>query len=100
MSSIQASSIKGIIQPELWQRAGEVIAGAIDASFRAHPMRHHTDDEVRRRFNLCVEILGVLVKDCHWSPQRAFDHLATYLLQHMNGQSWKPASGRVWLPGS
>jgi hypothetical protein len=96
--AIEPNNILRVIGVEHINAAVTAITAALRKSFELHPMRHQTDDETTRRFNKCVDIVGVLVNDCKWSPQRAFDHLGKYLIDDLNGVAWKPAEGRVWLP--
>lgn len=57
-----------------------------------------TGDEVKRRFNICLEIFKVLRGDMKWGMSRIVDHIPKYLLQELNGTTWTPDTRECWIP--
>ena len=74
---------------------------AIALSFvtNAMPSGNVTQNEVRRRFNLCDKIFTTLRGDLKWSIPKISSVLATYLKCELDGVPYNPESvGASWSP--
>lgn len=56
-----------------------------------------TQSEVKRRFNLCVEIFKQLRGDMKWGVTRILDHLPEYLRAELAGETWEPDERQCWI---
>lgn len=72
---------------------------AIADSFVAHPMRHTTGAEVKRRFDICASIFVKLRSDLKWGIARALDRIPEYLNTVLSGNDWTPDTRACWMPG-
>lgn len=57
-----------------------------------------TQNEIKRRFDICARIFRRLRSDCGWSVQRIVDYLPRYLRCELDGQPWTPDSTTLWTP--
>lgn len=71
----------------------------IRASLESHPVRHLTDREITRRFEMCAKIFESLRSDLKWSIDRILDKLPSYLGCELDGSDWKPDARTIWTPG-
>jgi len=72
----------------------------IAASLEVHPVRHLTQAEIKRRFEMCSKIFEVLRRDLGWSLDRILDKLPSYLGCELDGVDWKPDARTLWTPAS
>lgn len=70
---------------------------AIERSF-SEDKGTRTNDEVRRRFDICARIYRELRGDLKWSLPRIMDNLPRALRCALDGTPWKPDDRRVWTP--
>lgn len=70
----------------------------INASFESHAVRHLTQSEVKRRFEMCAKIFETLRSDMKWSIERILDKLPIYLGCELDGADWKPDARTLWIP--
>lgn len=60
----------------------------------------HTQEEVKRRAKICVDVARVLRHDLQWSVSRIVDELPNALRARIDGTPWDPSKLRsVWSPG-
>lgn len=71
----------------------------IEASFTSHPIRHLTQDEIKRRFEMLSKIFRYLRGDLKWSLERIFDKIPTYFGCELDGSVWEPDARLCWMPG-
>lgn len=70
----------------------------IGNSFQSHPCTQ-TRDEVKRRLDLCFELLKVMRGDMKWSFQRCCDEIPAALRRRLDGGIWEPSRRSLWMPG-
>lgn len=70
----------------------------IRASYESHPVRHSTQAEISRRFEICARIFEQLRGDLEWGLERIFDKLPEYLGAELNGSTWEPDKRTCWMP--
>jgi hypothetical protein len=63
----------------------------------SHPVRHQTQAEIRRRFDLCVDFVNMARTDLKWSTQRICDELPRYLQAKLDGVDWVKPSHDSWI---
>jgi hypothetical protein len=84
------------------EEVGAVVKGfeeAIMISFRTNPVRHITQDEVKRRFNICCKVFENLRGDLRWTISKCVDYIPAYLKCELDGVPYKPEEvGRRWNP--
>jgi len=76
-------------------RAVDAITAAIERSFLEDQSRQ-TQSEIKRRFNICLGLVGEMRTDLHWSWQRITDTLPTALRSKLDGASWSPSTRTAW----
>lgn len=79
---------------------GRVVLGienAVLASFVEDRARQ-TGDEIRRRFNICTQLIRQLRGDLGWSIPRIVDRLPRYLRCQLDGAPWTPEARTLWTP--
>ena len=91
--------LEQLADPALRARVTSAFVGLIQGSFETHPMRHVTQDEVRRRFGILERWYRVLRGDRGWSVARVLDTLPRALLAELNGQRFEPEARASWLGG-
>jgi hypothetical protein len=74
------------------------IEDAIARSFETHPMRHPTQAEVKRRFDMCARIFERLRGQLGWGLVRTLDLMPLYLDTELNGSIWTPDARACWTP--
>lgn len=78
------------------------VTAAIDRSFDEdavlRPVR--TQDEIKRRFRICIEAMCVLRRDLHWSMPRILDEIPRALRAKLDGAEWNPETERKTWVGS
>ena len=82
------------------EQIGPVVSAferAIASSF-ATDLSRRTGAEVKRRFEICEQILKALRGDLGWSVPRALDHLPRLLRSELDGVSWEPEARTMWSP--
>lgn len=58
-----------------------------------------TRSEIRRRTDMCWDLVKRLRGDLKWSVPKILDHLTAYLRCELDGIPYNPeATGRVWTP--
>src|SRR3989339_412897 len=57
-----------------------------------------TENEARRRVQICERIWKVLRIEKKWSLQRACDHLYHFLINELDGIQWEPDTRTIWVP--
>lgn len=60
-----------------------------------------TQNEIKRRFNLCCEIFENLRGDLLWAVDRALDYIPRYLRCELDGEPYDPVSDSkrtLWNP--
>lgn len=84
--------------------ASPVVAASVERAVmrsfdtRPLPVRRITQDECRRRVQVCERIWKQLRLEKKWSLQRACDHLYRYLIAELDGTSWAPDNRCIWTP--
>lgn len=61
-----------------------------------------TQDEVKRRINLCIDAAKMLRHDAKWSVFRIVDALPVMLRRKLDGNDWDPTTAAArasWFPG-
>lgn len=71
----------------------------IAASFEKHKMRHMTQAEVKRRFDICSTIFEKLRSELKWGVDRIIDQMPYYLDEMLSGRDFTPNARTVWTPG-
>lgn len=68
------------------------IEAAISASFQTDQVIRPvmTQNEIRRRFNLCVRGFCIMRRDLKWAVPRIIDELPVFLRCHLDGMKWEP----------
>jgi hypothetical protein len=76
------------------------ITRAVAQSFREDKFRP-TMSEIRRRFNMCVDIFKMLhAKPFEWSVIRIVDEMGHGLRHKLDGIPWDPTKARsLYVPG-
>ena len=87
------------------QKVSEAVLRAVRVSFEEDQARigrprsiRVTNDEVKRRTNICLKIFAILRGDLDWGLQRAIDHFSRYLRLELDGDSWEPDERQLWVP--
>lgn len=57
-----------------------------------------TQDEVKRRSEICMRIFKQLRGDLKWGVERIVDALGLYLRCELDGLPWSPSERTVWTP--
>ena len=57
-----------------------------------------TQDEVKCRAKMCLDIVQVLRGDMGWGWDRICDHLSPYLDKKLDGGDWEPSARAAWAP--
>lgn len=74
------------------------IEHAVSLSFNEDKMKHPTEHEMKRRVDMCGEIVMELRGDCGWGLQRIVDALPRYLRARLNGSPLDPKQERTnWI---
>lgn len=73
-----------------------MILKALARSFREDNARQ-TQDEIKRRFELCWGLIKELRYDAHWSYERIGDSIGEALRAKLDGAPWQPDSRRSWI---
>lgn len=63
-----------------------------------------TENEVKRRFKICMEVFCMLRRDLNRSVPRILDELPVALRHHLDGTPWNPEpeldnNRKLWVPG-
>lgn len=94
-----AAFAKLLDSPSQIGRVTSAFEKAIAGSFETHPMRHMTQAEVKRRFDLCAEAFEKLRGQLKWGIARALDAVPGYLRAKLDGREWEPDKRTIWTPG-
>lgn len=86
-------------QPGQLKQATDAFTRVIRKSFVDHPVRHQTQDEVRRRFAICEKWFRIFRGDKQWTIGRALDSVGAALNAELTGKPYEPSDRQVWLPG-
>lgn len=70
----------------------------ISSSLETHPMRHLTQAEVKRRFDLCAGIFERLRGQLGWGIARVLDRMPEYFRAELDGVAWTPDPRACWMP--
>lgn len=70
--------LKDLHDPVAQARVGNAIASAVEISFVADGSTA-TQDEIKRRTNICIEHFAIMRNDFHWSITKICDLLAQSL---------------------
>lgn len=89
---------KTLIDDNLVGRVTLFFERVIGDSMTSHPMRHFTQAEVKRRFDICCSIFEKLRGDLKWGVDRIEHHLPTYFRAELDGSTWTPDARKFWLP--
>lgn len=77
------------------------ITDAISVSFATDDIKRpvRTNEEIRRRFFICINWFCILRKDMHWSVPRILDALPRALRTELDGGKWSPDDERekTWV---
>ena len=89
-------------------QVGQVVLGieaAVAESFATDQARltvardiRVTQDEVKRRANICMRIFRELRGDLKWGVHKILDQLPVYLRKELDGVAWKPSDASFWTP--
>lgn len=71
---------------------------AVAKSFREQNMRNPTQDEIRRRFNICMKWAKTLRGDMQWGVDRICDTLPQALRSELLGVDFTPSTRQCWMP--
>lgn len=55
-----------------------------------------TQNDMRQRGQICINIFRVLRGDMKWSRQKCIDFLPAYLRKQLDGEDWEPEARTVW----
>ena len=77
-------------------RVADAITKAIGASFVTHDQAVQTDAEVKRRFEICLELAQVMRNDLKWSWVRVCDALPQALNDVLTDGEWVPPARSAW----
>jgi len=88
-----------MMQEGLTAKCTAHFAEVVAASFAVDGARQ-TRDEVKRRFNICMELFGNLRYDMQWGFERIFapTNLPYYLRCELDGHPWEPDPRTCWIP--
>jgi len=87
-----------LVEPHQLGRITNSLTRTIELSF-VQDKSSMTQNEVRRRFEICIRLFKQLRGDHHWGVQRILDRIPEYLRCELDGKSWEPDSRGMWLPG-
>jgi hypothetical protein len=88
-----------VTDPIQFHRVAGSITAIVERSFTEDGSRQ-TQNEARRRGEICLSIFSQLRGDLGWSTTRALDHLPRYLRSELDGQPWKPDNRSAWSPAN
>lgn len=73
---------------------------AIHRSLGQQTMRNTTQDEVKRRFNICVNAAIEMRGELKWGMNRICDALPEVLRTELSGVKWAPSAKErsCWMP--
>lgn len=94
-----AAFAKLLDSPALIGKVTLAFENAIAGSFEKHKMRHMTQAEVKRRFEICSEIFEKLRSELAWGIDRIIDQMPHYLDEVLSGRDFVPNARTVWTPG-
>lgn len=95
-----AAFAKLVDDPQVLARVVRGFEAAIAKSFDGkHAMRHPTQAEVKRRFDLCASMFEKTRGDLKWGIERILGALDEYLDAKLDGRDWSPGSRTIWAPG-
>jgi len=55
-----------------------------------------TQNEIKRRFNICLGLVSEMRTDLRWSWQRITDTLPVALRSKLDGAAWSPSARTAW----
>ena len=84
LTAVKPSSLD-FQDPNKKARIENAIKRAVEGSFVKYPMRHMTQHEVARRFNIAFEGYRELRNGANWSYFRALDHIDRLLDEALDG---------------
>ncbi len=93
---MDSEALERVVGRDALHAVVDLFTVTIAASFATHPTAR-THREVKRRFDVCLKILGVLRKDLGWTLERITDNLPVYLRCELDGVAWEPSKRAVWL---
>lgn len=84
--------------PATLGRVTASIETTIAKSFETHAMRHMTQAEVKRRFDICLKWFRSMRVESFFSNERACSELPAALAAELNGGTFTPSTRAVWMP--
>lgn len=95
---IDNQTFAGLIDdPHDVKRIAEGIFVAVNKSFEYDNNQNPKQSEVKRRFELCVDLFKQLRGDLQWGVGRILDHMPRYLRNELDGIAWTPDPRRTWV---
>ena len=95
---IDNQTFAGLIDdPRDGKRIANGIFVAVNKSFEYDKNETPKAAEVKRRFNICVDLFKQLRGDLQWGVGRILDHMSIYLRNELDGISWTPDTRRTWV---
>lgn len=79
------------LTPAQRAKLADASAKAVAESFAYAPVAERTAAEVRRRSNICLDLVGVLRGDLRWSIPKTADHVGVYLRCELLGIAYDPS---------
>lgn len=103
MSNIIVGGVegKGIVSLFPGPDLGRVTIGiykAIERSFAEQSMRNPTREEIKRRFEICINWAKTLRGDLKWGLDRIVDTMPDVLRTTLLGGEFKPDTRQCWIP--
>jgi hypothetical protein len=92
-----SGTFSGLIEVGQVERVTIAFEETIALSFLADKARM-TQAEIKRRFNICVDIFKKLRGDLHWGIDRTLHFLPSYLRDELEGVAWTPDRRTMWMP--
>lgn len=86
--------------PVVVQRLAKIIEDSCLADYGRARLASVPRFEIQRRYKMCSAIMAALVRDCHWAPSKALDHVPRYLRIELDGGTWEPPKRASWIAGT
>lgn len=91
------SELLSYLDPRQKRLAVGAITVAIDASYQGDTFKP-TTAETRRRFDICLKLIGIMRNDLGWSWPRIQDTLTSALRMKLDTGDWSPPPARnAWI---
>lgn len=78
------------------EKIDRIFADLVAASFKTHPMRHCTDNEVRRRGTILITWFRILRGEKGWPLDRVLHELRRVLRAELNGETYTPSESVLY----